>query len=137
MALSDWALPAVVGGLFLLIREVKSIELPSFDIDLSNLQIKGTREALIERTESLQEYEAERYTAAEDIESKRAVKQLIVGNYGTVVGPAGAYTGTWQKTIGKAGDSCHVIRAGPASSAGWKMFTGAYCRQARAQGFIE
>jgi hypothetical protein len=133
---SSWALPAAIVGAIFLLKEVKDIKLPYPSIPDIIIQPKGMDDALTERTEALQEYEAERVADASRIEAERASTQLAVGNYGTVDGSLGAFTGTWFVTQGKAGDSCHVVRAGSSSSAGWKMFTGGYCRQARAQGLI-
>ena len=133
---NSWALPVAIVGIWALLREVRDIDLNPFDDIDFNFDIRGTEEALEERTEALQEYEMERYEDASRIEAERASTQLAVGNYGTVDGSLGAFTGTWEVTEGKAGDSCHVIQAGPSSSAGWKMFTGSYCRNARAAGFL-
>ena len=134
-----WALPAAIIAGWVLLREIKTIKLPEFPEfpDWPDWQVKGTQDALDEQSEALQEYEQQRVADYQRIEATRASTQLAEGNYGTVDGAAGAFTGTWQTTEGKAGDSCHVIQAGPYSSAGWKMFTGQYCRDARAQGLIE
>lgn len=132
----SWGFAVAIVGVWALLREIKSIDFPEFP-DWGDFQIKGTEDALEERTEQLQHYEQERISDAQRIEAERASRQLAVGNYGTVDGSLGAFTGTWYTTEGKAGDSCHVVRATPYSSNSWKMFTGTYCRDARAQGLIE
>tara|TARA_Y100000310_G_scaffold318161_1_gene371882 strand:- start:497 stop:913 length:417 start_codon:yes stop_codon:yes gene_type:complete len=134
---SSWALPAAVIGAIYLLKEIKTIKIPFPTIPDIVIQPGGVEDLLTERTEALQTYEAERIADATRIEAERASTQLAVGNYGTVDGSLGAFTGTWFPTAGKPGDSCHVVRAGAQSSAGWKMFTGSYCRSARAQGLIQ
>jgi len=136
-----WALPvAIVGGIFLL-KEIKSIKLPSFpewpDMPDIIIQPKTIDELLAERTAELQKYEAERVVDYQRIESVRAADLLSTGGaYGTVVAGSQAYTGQWFTTPGKAGDSCHVLYASPYGSNTTRYFTGAHCRQARAQGLI-
>jgi len=134
----SWGFAIGIIGAWALLRELKTIDFPDFPEwpDFSEWQIKGTQDALEEQSEQLQTYEAERISDAQRIEATRASRQLAVGNYGTVDGSLGAFTGTWFETEGKAGDSCHVVRATPHSSASWKMFTGTYCRDARAQGLL-
>ena len=80
-------------------------------------------------------YETEKTTTAQVIEAERA--DAGFSNYGTVNGSLGPYTGKWFKTLGKPGDSCHLLYANSSSSNATKFFTGSYCRQARAQGLIE
>ena len=133
---SSWALPAAVIGAIFLLREVKDIKIPVPSLPDIIVQPKGITTAVTERTEALQTYEAERIADAGSIEAQRASTALAAGNYGTVDGSLGAFTGSWFITPAKPGDSCHVVRAGSSSSAGWKLFTGSYCRQARAQGLI-
>jgi len=136
-----WALPvAIVGGIFLL-KEIKSIKIPSFpewpDMPDIIIQPKTIDELLAERTAELQGYEAERVVDAQRIESERAAEQLSIGgSYGTVAAGGSAWTGQWFTTPGKAGDSCHVLYASSAGSNTTRYFTGAHCRQARAQGLI-
>jgi len=137
-----WALPvAVVGGIFLL-KEIKSIKIPSFpewpDMPDIIIQPKTIDELLAERTAELQAYETQRVSDAQRIESIRAADLLSTGGaYGTVVAGDRAWTGQWFTTPGKAGDSCHVLYASSAGSNTTRYFTGAHCRQARAQGLIQ
>ena len=135
-SVNSWALPVALLAGWALLREVKDIDLNPFDDIDFNWQLRGTDDLLEERSEDLQVYEQERVADYQRIEAERASTQLAVGNYGTVDGSLGAFTGQWEVTEGKAGDSCHVIQAGPSSSAGWKMFTGSYCRNARAAGLL-
>jgi len=131
MAVGDFALPvALLAGVWLL-KEVKSFELPTF-------QFPSIEEAVQERTEALQTYEAERTTDAMRIESERAAVALDLPttNYGTVSALGTAYTGLWSVTPGKAGDSCHVLYASSRGSNATRYFTGPHCRQARMQGLI-
>jgi len=136
----SWALPVAIIGIWALLREVKSIKLPTFPEwpDWDDFQIKGTQDLLDERTEDLQHYEAERVSDAQRIESERATELLATGgDYGTVSAAGQTWTGQWFNTPNKAGDSCHIIFASPYSSNANRFFTGAICRQARAQGLIE
>jgi len=134
----SWGFAVAILGAWALLREIKDIKLPAFPDwpEWPDIQIKGTQDLLDERTEDLQAYEAERISDAQRIEATRASRQLAVGNYGTVDGSLGAFTGTWFETEGKAGDSCHVVRSSALGSNTWKMFTGTYCRDARAQGLL-
>ena len=134
--IGSWALPVAILGIWALLREVKSIQLPSFP-DFPGLQYKGTQEALEQQSEALQTYESERVADAVRIEAERASTQLAIGNYGIVDGPQGAYTGTWYNTPYKSGDSCHVMSATSKASNATRYFTGQYCRNARAAGLIE
>jgi len=135
----SWALPVAIIGIWALLREVKTIKMPTFPDfpEWPKFQITGTQDALDKQSEQLQVYEQQRIADASRIEAERASIQLKVGNYGTVDGSQGAWTGSWYNTEGKGGDSCHVVSAGAQSSAGWRMFTGQYCRDARSQGLIE
>jgi len=129
-----WALGLV--AVWAILREAKSFEFPSWP-EFPTIQFKGTNEALVEQSEALQTYEAERVVAATNIEAQRASTQLAAGNYGTVDGPQGAFTGTWYNTPTATDDSCHVLGATSASSNATRYFTGKYCRNARAAGLIE
>ena len=132
MGASDFALPvALLAGVWL-IKEVKDIKIPTF-------QFPTVEEAVRERTEALQTYEAERTTDALRIESERAATALAepTSSYGTVSALGQAYTGTWFNTPGKAGDSCHVLYAHSRGSNATRYFTGPHCRQARMQGLIQ
>jgi len=135
----SWALPVAIIGIWAILREAKTFKLPSFPEwpEFPTIQFKGTQDLLDEQSQQLQLYETQRISDASRIEAERASIQLKVGNYGTVDGSQGAYTGSWYNTEGKGGDSCHVVSAGAKSSAGWRMFTGQYCRDARAAGLIE
>jgi len=135
MGVGDFALPvALLAGVWLL-KEVKSFELPTFTLP----KFKTVEEAVAERTEALQTYEAERATDALRIESERAATELAQpdSSYGTVSALGQAYTGMWFNTPGKAGDSCHVLFATSRGSNVNRFFTGPHCRQARMQGLIQ
>ena len=146
MALADFALPAAIVGGFFLIRELKEFD-PTFGLGdfLTDIipegdiiiQPKGVDELLEERTEALQQYEQERTTDYQRIEAERAIVQLEAGNYGTVPGPLGAFTGTWSRVPGKPGDSCSVLYGTGAASNTTRYFTGNYCRGAAAMGLID
>jgi len=142
MAVSDWALPAALVGGWLILRETRGglKDLLSFDWpDIGNLQIKGTAAALEERTEALQTYEQERTLDAIAIEAQRAQTELAKPqtSYGTVPGSQGAYTGTWSREPGKAGNSCSVLYATGRASGTTRYFTGGYCRTAETMGLID
>ena len=144
MAASDWALPAALVAGYFIFREARGagkdlIDLFGgglFDIPDIIIQPAGVNELLQERTESLQAYELERLTAAQDIEQKRAAEAITsgAGNYGTI---ASGITGTWSREPGKAGDSCSVLLGTGAASNTTKYYTGRYCREAAALGLID
>lgn len=135
MAQAGLGIAAAAVGLWLLLKEVKSIELP--DIDLNPFD--NTAELLQERTEALQTYEAERQSDAQRIEQERArtllAAQALGGftNYGTI--PSGI-TGTWKAEAPAGADRCSALYATGSSSAATHFYTGKYCREAQAAGFI-
>jgi len=130
---------AAAVGLWFLLREIKSIELPALPslIDIGgagiHIQTEGIDTLLTERTEDLQIYEAERTTAATAIEQTRAQAGLIAGNYGTI--PSGI-TGSWHNRPPAGADRCYIITATGAASNTTRFYTGKYCREAQAAGFI-
>jgi len=142
MAQTGLGIAAAAVGLWVLLREVKSIEVPTvaealgLDDFLEGMQITGTGELLQERTEALQTYEAERLSDAQRIEQERA-RALLVGtpfsNYGTI--PSGI-TGRWQAEPPAGADRCSALYATGSSSAATHYYTGKYCREAQAAGFI-
>jgi len=134
---SDITIPAIIIGAFLLLREIKdTIQIiPPITIEpLVGYSGEEVDEMLLERTEDLQAYEAERLSDAQRIEAHRAVGGTIAGNYGTVIGSQGGFTGVWTSSADP--NKCHVIYATPYSSNTSRFFTGAYCRAAKSQGLI-
>jgi len=136
-----------------LLREVKSIELPAlFDIGGAgiHIQTEGIDTLLAERTEDLQLYEAERASDAARIEQERAARLLAeaaslpttgmalggvhMGSvYGTI--PSGI-TGAWRAEAPAGADRCSVMFATGSASNALRFYTGKYCREAQALGFI-
>lgn len=142
MAVSDWALPAALVGGWLILRETRGgiKDLLSWEgLGIGPLQYTGTAAALEERTEALQTYEQERTLDAIAIEAQRAQTELAKPqtSYGTVPGSQGAYTGTWSREPGKAGNSCSVLYATGRASGTTRYFTGGYCRTAETMGLID
>jgi len=140
MAQAGLGIAAAAVGLWLLLREVKSIKLPDFNPSLLNIggagihiQTKGIDTLLEERTEDLQVYEAERTAALASTEQTRAQAGLIAGNYGTI--PSGI-TGSWHARAPAGADRCYIITATGAASNTTRFYTGKYCREAQAAGFI-
>jgi len=137
---------AAAVGLWFLLREIKTIELPGsslFDIGSGGpitIQTKGIDELLTERTEDLQAYEAERLSDAQRIEQQRAQALLQTQaaggftNYGTI--PSGI-TGMWEAQPPAGADRCSALFATGSSSAAHHFYTGKYCREAQQAGFIE
>jgi len=136
MAQAGLGIAAAAVGLWFLLREIKSIELPPlFDIGGAgiHIQTKGIDALLEERTEDLQVYEAERASDAARIEQTRAATGLAAGNYGTI--PSGI-TGSWHARAPAGADRCYIITATGAASNTTRFYTGKYCREAQAAGFI-
>jgi len=126
---------AAAVGLWFLLREVKSIELPALpDFSLFPSDSPGRKAELLKRTEDLQIYEAERVTDATRLETERAKVGLIAGNYGTI--PSGI-TGSWHAAPPPGADECYIITASPYASNTTRFFTGKFCREAQAAGFID
>ena len=139
MAQAGLGIAAAAVGLWFLLREIKSISLPDvslFDIGSGGpitIQTKGIDTLLTERTEDLQAYEAERLSDAARIEQTRAEAGLKQGNYGTI--PSGI-TGSWHARAPAGADRCYIITATGAASNTTRFYTGKYCREAQAAGFI-
>jgi len=134
-SIAEWALPVALIAIWAISREVKeSLDIiPDVTIDPSPTEL-AVYLAQIERTEELQAYEATRIEDAQRIEAERAVTATEVGNYGTVMGNEGGWTGTW---FGSADpNKCYMVHATPYSSSAHKFFYGQYCRDAREQGLI-
>ena len=133
-SIAEWALPVALIAIWAITREVKEglDVIPDYDPSPTELAVYL---AQIERTEELQAYEATRIADAQRIEAERAAVQLEVGNYGTVSGNEGAFTGTWFGTADP--NKCHMIHSTPYASNATKFFLGQYCRDARTAGLIQ
>jgi len=133
---------AAAVGLWFLLREIKSIELPAlpalFEIGSGGpitIQTEGIDTLLQERTEALQIYETERTADAIEIEHRRARELLRQPdtNYGTI---ASGITGAWKAEAPAGADRCSVMFATAAASNAQRFYTGKYCREAQTAGFI-
>jgi len=140
---------AAAVGLWFLLREVKSIELP--DVSLFDIGGAGQIDTLLaERTADLQLYEAERAGDAARIEQERAARLLAEAASATATGMAlgGEYmgsvygtipsgiTGAWRAEAPAGADRCSVMFASGSASNAQRFYTGKYCREAQAAGFI-
>jgi len=137
ITLNEITIPAIIIGAFLLLREAKSIIpiIPDITIDpLVGYSGEEVDEMLLERTEDLQAYEASRIEDMQRLEAERAVTATATGNYGTVMGNEGGWTGAWHGSADP--NKCYMIHATPYASNAMKFFHGQYCRDAREQGLI-
>ena len=161
MAQAGLGIAAAAVGLWFLLREVKSIQLPDFslfDVGGAGAIVGYSGEEvdrqLLERTEALQEYEAQRLSDAQRIEQERAARLLAEAEArATINGPGGmalggtmlgtvygtipsGITGAWRAEAPAGADRCSVMFASGMASNAQRFYTGKYCREAQAAGFI-
>jgi len=155
-----WALPVGIVGAVFLIREIKGGGAAAEEAArrIAAEAAAKSEQALIDLLEAASASGAaagEAYYAAEDARSRQAALEAAIadterlaalqrttgeaagaaGNYGTVDGAIGSFSGDWVNVSSGTGDRCSVdfiTVSGRAS----RFFTGAYCRSARAQGLI-